>query len=49
MPILERLALALGVPLCEFFFRPGETTSTPRLTPRATFEQLTRDELLLSG
>ncbi len=41
---LERFAEALDVPLHRLFYPAEDTPSTPNLTPRATLEQLARDE-----
>lgn len=40
MAMLEKLAEVLGVPVCEFLFKSGETLLTPRLTPLPSLEDL---------
>ena len=37
---LERFAAALGVPLYHLFFRSGEPSPTPNLTPRESLQDL---------
>lgn len=50
MENLQRLAVALGVPVYRFFFADGERVSTPFLTPRLSLDDLaTLDALSPDG
>jgi transcriptional regulator with XRE-family HTH domain len=42
--VLNSLAAALEVPVFEFFCSDGERPPTPWLTPRVTFEELTKED-----
>ncbi len=40
MAMLEKLAEVLGVPVCKFFFKSGESLPTPWLTRASSLEDL---------